>query len=68
VHEIFLSSLFSPPQQVLSGMARNLRDARTALQVQHVIDGNRWFHVRQSVVRKFKLWRRMRQTRALQRS
>jgi glycosyltransferase involved in cell wall biosynthesis len=67
VHDIFLSSLFSPPQQVLSGMARNLRDARTALQVQHVIDGNRWFHVRQSVVRKFKLWRRMRQTRALAR-
>ncbi|NYE61679.1 glycosyltransferase involved in cell wall biosynthesis [Duganella sp. 1224] len=68
VHDIFLTSLFSPPQQVLSAMARNLRDARTALQVQHVIDGNRWFHVRQSVVRKFKLWRRLRQTRALPRS
>ncbi|MRX11554.1 glycosyltransferase [Pseudoduganella sp. FT25W] len=67
VHGIFLSSLFSPPQQVLSGMARNLRDARTALQVQHILDGNRWFHVRHSLVRKFKLWRRLRQTRVLPR-
>jgi len=67
VRGIFLDSLFSPPQQVLAGMAARGGEARTARQVRSALDGNRWFHFQQSAVRKLKLWQRMARTRALTR-
>ncbi|MFS2004695.1 glycosyltransferase family 2 protein [Duganella sp. CT11-25] len=67
VRGIFLSSLFSPPQQVLDGMSARGADARTARQVRNALDDSRWFHLQQSAVRKLKLWRRMARTRAIAR-
>ena len=68
VHNIFLSSLFSPPQQVLAGMyAQGPDEAHAARQLQRVMDGSRWFHLQQSAVRKLKLWQRLERTRALAR-
>ena len=68
VRGIFLASLFSPPQQVLAAMSNSDRgDAYTARQVQQALDGDRWFHWRQSATRRLKLWQRMQRTRALHR-
>ena len=62
---IFLDSLFAPPQQVLAGMAGRRGDAHAAHQVRQALDGSRLFHLQQSALRKFKLWRRRMRTRAL---
>jgi len=67
VRGIFLDSLFAPPKDVLAGMAGNGSDAHTARQVQRALEGNRWFHLQQTAVRKLKLWQRLERTRAAQR-
>jgi len=68
VREIFLQSLFSPPQQILAGMTATPRDIRVARQVKRALDGSWLFHWEQSAVRKLKLWQRMQRTRAAARA
>lgn len=74
VRQIFLDSLFHPPQRVLANMrgtgevllsANRALDAHTARQVRQALDGSWRFHLQQSVSRKIKLWQRMKRTRAL---
>jgi glycosyltransferase involved in cell wall biosynthesis len=73
VRDIFLDSLFHPPQRVLANMrgagevllsADRPLDAHTARQVRQALEGSWRFHLQQSVSRKIKLWQRMKRTRA----
>lgn len=64
VREIFLSSLFNPPQQALDEL-RARGALRTARQVGRALAGSKLFHVQQSVLRTIKLWQRMARTRSL---
>ncbi len=66
VRDIFLGSLFNPPQQVLASMQG--ADARTARQAGMALRGSWRFHIGQQVTRKIKLWQRMQRTRATQRA
>jgi GT2 family glycosyltransferase len=66
VRDIFLGSLFNPPQQVLAGM--HGADAHTARQAGMALRGSWRFHLEQQVTRKIKLWQRMQRTRAMQRA
>lgn len=66
VRDIFLDSLFNPPQQVLAGMQG--ADAHTARQAGMALRGSWRFHFGQQVTRKIKLWQRMKRTRAMQRA